>query len=95
VKLSAAIVASWARYAEGIDESGEPITVVDRMAEQLTAVAQHNREDLDAFIANRELFGDVVDNERFRSAYRGALSSLHTQGAVATLATLIGTPVHG
>lgn len=29
VHLSAAIVASWARYAEGIDEAGEPIDLVD------------------------------------------------------------------
>jgi mannitol 2-dehydrogenase len=90
VKLSAAIVASWARYAQGVDEGGEPIAVVDRLAEELTAVAQRNREDLDAFIANRELFGDVLDDERFRSAYRDALSSLHTKGAIATLETLVG-----
>lgn len=93
VELSAAIVASWARYAEGVDESGEPIAVVDRLAEQLTAVAQRNREDLDAFIANRELFGDVVDDVRFRSAYRDTLASLHSRGAIATLEKLVGTPV--
>jgi mannitol 2-dehydrogenase len=92
VELSAAIVASWARYAEGVDESGEPITVVDRLAEQLTSVAQRNREDLDAFIANRELFGNVMDDERFRSAYRDALASLHSKGAIATLEKLLAAP---
>jgi mannitol 2-dehydrogenase len=92
VDLSAAIVASWARYAEGVDESGEPITVVDRLAEQLTAAARRNREDLDAFIANRELFGDVSDDERFRSAYRDALASLHSRGAIATLEKLVSAP---
>lgn len=94
VELSAAIVASWARYAEGMDEEGRPIAVVDRLAETLTAVAQRNREDLDAFIANRELFGDVVDDERFRSAYRAALASLHERGAIATLQQLVGVPAH-
>ena len=39
VTRSAAVVASWARYAEGIDEQGEPIEVVDRLTEQLTAAA--------------------------------------------------------
>lgn len=92
VELSAAIVASWARYAEGVDESGEPITVVDRLAEQLTAVAQRSPEDLDAFIADRELFGDVIDDERFRSAYRNALASLHSRGAIATLEKLVAAP---
>ena len=40
VPLSAAVVASWARYAEGVDEDGQAITVVDRMADRLTADAQ-------------------------------------------------------
>ena len=31
VTLSAAIVASWARYAEAVDEQGQPIEVVDRL----------------------------------------------------------------
>ena len=33
IRRSAAVVASWARYAEGIDEQGEPIEVVDRLRE--------------------------------------------------------------
>ena len=40
VALSAAIVASWARYAEGVDESGEPIEVVDQFAEELVPLAR-------------------------------------------------------
>ena len=32
ITRSAAIVASWARYAEGVDEEGEPIEIVDRRA---------------------------------------------------------------
>ena len=34
IRRSAAVVASWARYAEGVDEQGEPIEVVDRLAGQ-------------------------------------------------------------
>lgn len=33
VRLSAAIVASWARYAEAVDEQGEAIEVVDQLAD--------------------------------------------------------------
>ncbi len=85
VELSAAIVASWARYAEGVDEQGEPIQVVDRLAERLTATAQRNREDATAFIADREVFGDLVDEPRFVEAYVRVLGSLHSVGALATL----------
>ena len=31
IHRSALVVASWARYAEGVDEAGEPIEVVDRL----------------------------------------------------------------
>ena len=45
VTLSAGIVASWARYDEGTDESGEPIEIVDRLAESLHRIALTQRED--------------------------------------------------
>jgi mannitol 2-dehydrogenase len=92
IKRSAAVVASWARYAEGIDEQGEPIEVVDRLKDSLMAIARRQREDADAFIANREVFGDLVDDERFVGEYRWALRSLHEHGARATLESLVGAP---
>jgi mannitol 2-dehydrogenase len=88
IKRSAAVVASWARYAEGVDERGEPIDVVDRYRDRLTSLARRQREDPGAFIANRDLFGDLADNERFATAYRSVLASLHQHGARATLESL-------
>jgi mannitol 2-dehydrogenase len=89
IEHAAAVVASWARYAEGVDEQGEPIEVVDRLRDDLVAIARRQREDPDAFIANRELFGDLVDDARFVSAYRSALRSLHERGARATLESIV------
>ena len=88
IKRSAAVVASWARYAEGVDERGEPIDVVDRYQDRLTSLARRERDDPGAFIANRDLFGDLADHERFVTAYRSAMTSLHQRGARATLASL-------
>ena len=87
---STAVVASWARYAEGVDEQGNPIEVVDRLQETLTAAARRQEKDPLAFIANRDLFGDLIDDERFVSTYRSVLSSLHLKGARATLQELAG-----
>jgi mannitol 2-dehydrogenase len=88
VRLSAAVVASWARYVEGVDEQGEPIQVVDRQADQLKAIAAKQRTDPTAFIANRELFGDLIDELAFVEPYIAALHSLHTRGARPTLEAL-------
>jgi len=89
IRRSAGVVASWARYAEGIDEHGRPIEVVDRLSDTLTAIARRQRDDPDAFIANRDLFGDLSDDRRFVAAYREALRSLHERGARATLQSLV------
>ena len=88
------MVASWARYAEGVDEQGEPIEVVDRLADALTAIAPDaSASDPLAFVANRELFGDLVDDARFTEPYRATLETLHTHGARATLESLVGSSV--
>jgi mannitol 2-dehydrogenase len=91
IRRSAAIVAGWARYAEGVDEDGEPIEVVDAIADRLTERARRQRTDLDAFLEDRELFGDLADDARFAGAYRSALTSLHRHGARATVESLATT----
>ncbi|MFO7649267.1 mannitol dehydrogenase family protein [Halomonas campaniensis] len=91
IRCSAAVVASWARYVEGVDEQGRPIEVVDRLRDELMAIAAENQTRPTAFIENRELFGDLAEEARFREAYLWALDSLHERGARATLETLATT----
>jgi mannitol 2-dehydrogenase len=86
---SAAIVASWARYAEGVDERGFPIEVVDRRRDSVMARARRQIDDPLAFITDRQLFGDLAENGRFVDAYLSALRSLHERGARATLTWLV------
>jgi mannitol 2-dehydrogenase len=85
VRRSAAVVAGWARFSEGVDEEGESIEIADRRHESLMAAARRQREDPLAFIADRDLFGDLVDDERFTTPYLAALHSLQERGARATL----------
>ncbi|ALE07438.1 mannitol dehydrogenase [Arthrobacter sp. ERGS1:01] len=88
VARSAGIVASWARYAEGTDESGAPIQVVDALKEPLMAAAAQQRGDKLAFLRNRDVFGGLVDNPRFTEAYLRTLATLHEKGARAAVAEL-------
>ncbi|KGN42340.1 mannitol dehydrogenase family protein [Knoellia aerolata] len=85
---SALVVASWARYAEGVDEAGEPIEVVDRHRDKIMAAALRHEEDELAFLRDRDLFGDLVDSEPFTTAYTAFLRSLHDNGARVTLEDL-------
>lgn len=90
VTNAAAIIASWARYAEGVDEQGQPIDVVDQHRERLVPVARRQREHPTAFIEEREFFADLADHPAFVDAYLDALRSLHEVGAAATVRRLAG-----
>ncbi|WP_448638612.1 mannitol dehydrogenase family protein [Geodermatophilus sp. URMC 63] len=94
VRRSAAVVAGWARYSEGVDDEGRPLEINDRRKDRLAASARRQREEPLAFLADRELFGDLVDDERFTTSYLATLASLHERGARATLEELVGTAAH-
>ena len=89
IRLSAATVASWARYAEGVDEDGQPIEIVDQLADSLVPLARSQHENPTAFIENTAVFGDLAAQPRFVEAYLRALESLYTDGARATLENLL------
>jgi mannitol 2-dehydrogenase len=90
VPLSAAIVASWARYAEGIDESGAAIEVVDNAKEQVIKAAAAQKDDPLAFVKQENFFSQLASDERFTKPYLAALESLHKNGARKTLELLLG-----
>jgi mannitol 2-dehydrogenase len=88
VRRAIGVIASWARYAEGIDEQGRDIDVVDRLAGPLMAAARRQREEPLAFISNRDVFGNLVEDLRFTTLFEAALTSLHRNGARATVEML-------
>ena len=92
---AALVVASWARYAEGRDEQGQAIVVVDPLAEQTMAAARRQDEDPTAFIGQRDLFGDLADQPRFVDTYVRLLQHLKAHGARATLAMHLGDDARG
>jgi mannitol 2-dehydrogenase len=89
VALSAAIVASWARYDEAIDEKGDPINVVDPLRDELVAIARTQRKNPTAFIQNAKLFGDLGSDPAFVEPYLAVLKSLHLNGAQKTLQIIL------
>jgi mannitol 2-dehydrogenase len=89
VTRSAAVVASWARYAEGTDENGEPHAIIDAIAPRLQAAARRQRRHPTAFLEdNRAVFGDLADEPRFTQVYSSILTALHEHGVRRTLTDL-------
>jgi mannitol 2-dehydrogenase len=85
---AAAVVASWARYAEGTDENGEPYEVTDALAPQLQAAARRLDRPLAFLEDNREIFGDLADDTRFTQIFALILGSMRERGVRSTLADL-------
>jgi mannitol 2-dehydrogenase len=86
---AAAVVASWARYAEGTDENGEPHQMDDALAPQLQAAARRQGGHPTAFLEdNRGVFGDLADDSRFTQVFSSILTSLREHGVRRTLADL-------
>lgn len=90
VRLCAAIVASWARYAEGTDEDCRPIEVVDRLRDRVVAAARRDRQEPGAFLDDRELFGDLRDDSRFVDAYVEAVGLIRDLGAREAMRRIVG-----
>ncbi|WP_104116025.1 mannitol dehydrogenase family protein [Arthrobacter sp. B1805] len=88
VRYGAAIIATWTRYAEGTDEAGAPIDVVDRLKIQVLDAAGRTRTDPLAFLQQRDLFLDLADQPAFVDAYLEALGTLHGPGAAVLVAEM-------
>jgi mannitol 2-dehydrogenase len=86
ITRSALVVAGWARYAEGVDEQGGPIEVVDRLLETVLAAAQS--ADPRSFLRDTGVFGELADDERLVAEYLTQLEMLRAVGARAAVAAL-------
>ena len=64
IERSTAVVASWARYAEGSTSRASRSRWSTGSKDTLMAAAARQQQEPLSFIANREVFGDLIDNER-------------------------------
>ena len=92
IRRSVAVLAGWARTAEGADDAGLPLALVDPRAEELGARADRQATEPLAFLDDPDVFGDLADDQRFAAAYREALTSLRERGARATVQDLVSPP---
>ncbi|WP_354567574.1 mannitol dehydrogenase family protein [Glaciihabitans sp. UYNi722] len=89
VPYSAAVIASWARYCEGIDDAGQPLELIDARRVELNTRANLQHEDPLAFLRDTSMFGDLADNARFVDDFTDVLESLHRLGGRAALAEVL------
>ncbi len=79
------VSALWCRYFYGTSDSGKQIVFNDASAERLQAAAIKAKDDPMAFLALRDIFGEVAESELFRKRFAHALATLWKDGTAKTL----------
>ena len=81
----ALVSAMWCRYCYGESESGKVIPPNDPNWDRLQAAARPARRDPRAFLAMRDIFGELAETPAYVAAFSNALTKLWSQGVRATL----------
>lgn len=79
------VSALWCHYLAGNTDSGKAITFNDPNIDRIHAAAISAKDDPDAFLALKDIFGTVADSGLFRARFSNALKSLQRNGTRATL----------
>ena len=85
VKGLALVSALWCRYCYGESESGKVIPPNDPNWERLQAAAKRARHDPAAYLAMRDIFGELAEAPVYVAAFAKGLSALWSKGVRATL----------
>jgi mannitol 2-dehydrogenase len=92
IERAMAVVACWARYAEGIDEAGHQITVDDPRRDQVVAAARADRSHPGTFLDQPAVFADLGRHPVVAEEYRRLITDIRRLGLRATLAALAPRP---
>ncbi len=82
--------ALWARYCAGRTDSGATIEPNDPSWDRLVAQAEAARIDPQAWLAMRDIYGEIADAPAFREAFTRWLRALWADGTEATLKRYLG-----
>ncbi|CAN5153848.1 hypothetical protein BH11ACT4_BH11ACT4_06700 [soil metagenome] len=86
VEICAAIAASWAVFARGVDEQGAAIEVADRQGEIVADATARAADDPAVFAADERLFADLASAPEFTQAFVREYRMIRDRGVREALA---------
>ncbi len=89
----ALVSALWCRYCYGETEAGMPIMIDDVQADRLRNAAREARTTPAAFLALRDIFGDLSDSSAFGDAFESMLNGIWQDGVSKTMAGYLNSRV--
>lgn len=86
IKYATFILAAWCYYSDkNVDENGEPLEILDVQKDQLHQAAKDTEGNWKAFLNQSEIFGDLLENERFVEEYISAVQAIYEEKNVRKL----------
>ena len=85
----ALVAAFWCRYCHGETESGTPIEANDPDWGRLHALARTSRDNPEAWLGMRDIFGDIGAHKGYAAAFCDALQRVWRHGTRAVLSAYI------
>ena len=79
------VSALWCRYLAGTTDSGKAISFNDPNIDRIRAAAEAAKDEPEAFLDLKDIFGAVAGSDLFRRRFVNALKSLQQNGTRATL----------
>jgi mannitol 2-dehydrogenase len=78
IRFATFILASWCYYCDKkYDEKGQPLDIIDAKKSELFNAAQNTENEWDSFLHQPAIFGDLVENERFKTEYLRTVQSIY------------------
>jgi mannitol 2-dehydrogenase len=94
IELCAAIAASWAVFARGVDEEGAPIDVTDRQRAIVSDALADAADDPAVLASDERLFADVGHHPEFHKAFVRAYRTIRDRGAREALTAFADAAMH-
>ncbi|MFK7906935.1 MAG: hypothetical protein AB8B69_17510, partial [Chitinophagales bacterium] len=86
IKYATFILAAWCYYSDkGVNEKDEPLEIIDSMKAELYQFAKTTQNDNIGFLKQRELFGNLEENQRFVAQYIEAVQLIYQEKGIRNL----------
>ncbi len=85
----ALVEASWARMCAGTRDDGSPVDANDPFWATLNATALRAKDDPLAWLSMSNIYGDLIDSDRFVTAFQNALSAIWADGMAKAIQTYL------
>ncbi|MCK3684458.1 mannitol dehydrogenase family protein [Maribellus sp. YY47] len=86
IRFATLVLAAWCYYCDKeVDRNKRALEIIDALHPQLHQAASDTENTPTAFLAQKDLFGDLIKNETFTDLYKSFVKELYQTGDIRTM----------